>query len=85
MNVSLAMTAALYGATVVSHMEVTGLEKDASGRLNGARVKDCIAELNGKKPEEFSIKAKGIINATGPFTDSIRKLDDPTTQESTLR
>ncbi|PVI07949.1 DAO-domain-containing protein [Periconia macrospinosa] len=81
MNVSLAMTAALYGATVVSHMEVTGLEKDASGRLNGARVKDCIAELNGKKPEEFTIKAKGIINATGPFTDSIRKMDDPTTQE----
>lgn len=81
MNVSLAMTAALYGATVVSHMEVTGLEKDASGRLNGARVKDCISELNGKKPEEFTIKAKGIINATGPFTDSIRKLDDPETQE----
>ncbi|KAF2642363.1 glycerol-3-phosphate dehydrogenase mitochondrial precursor [Massarina eburnea CBS 473.64] len=81
MNVSLAMTAALYGATVVPHMEVTALEKDASGRLNGARVKDCIPELNGKKPEEFSIKAKGIINATGPFTDSIRKLDDPTTEE----
>lgn len=81
MNVSLAMTAALYGATVVSHMEVTGLEKDASGRLNGARVKDCIAELNGKKPEEFTIKAKGIINATGPFTDSIRKLDEPTVEE----
>ncbi|KAF1960169.1 glycerol-3-phosphate dehydrogenase mitochondrial precursor [Byssothecium circinans] len=81
MNVSLAMTAALYGATVVSHMEVTGLEKDASGRLNGARVKDCITELNGKQSEEFTIKAKGIINATGPFTDSIRKLDDPDTQE----
>ncbi|CAI6338665.1 unnamed protein product [Periconia digitata] len=81
MNVSLAMTAALYGATVVSHMEVTGLEKDASGRLNGARVKDCIPELNGKKAEEFTIKAKGIINATGPFTDSIRKMDDPQTQE----
>lgn len=81
MNVSLAMTAALYGATVVPHMEVTALEKDASGHLNGARVKDCISELNGKTPEEFTIKAKGIINATGPFTDSIRKLDDPSTEE----
>lgn len=81
MNVSLAMTAALYGATVVSHMEVTGLEKDASGKLNGARVKDCITELNGKNSEEFTIKARGIINATGPFTDSIRKLDDPSTEE----
>ncbi|KAF2178086.1 glycerol-3-phosphate dehydrogenase mitochondrial precursor [Zopfia rhizophila CBS 207.26] len=81
MNVSLAMTAALYGATVVSHLEVIALEKDASGKLNGARAKDCITELNGKKAEEFTIKAKGIINATGPFTDSIRKLDDPAVEE----
>ncbi|OCL13889.1 mitochondrial glycerol-3-phosphate dehydrogenase-like protein [Glonium stellatum] len=81
MNVSLAMTAALYGATVVNHLEVTALEKDASGRLNGARAKDCITELNGKRAEEFTIKAKGIINATGPFTDSIRKLDDPNVEE----
>lgn len=81
MNVSIAMTAALYGVTIVNHMEVTGLEKDASGRLNGARVKDCIAEADGKKAEEFSIRAKGIINATGPFTDSIRKMDEPTTKE----
>ncbi|CAK4011024.1 Glycerol-3-phosphate dehydrogenase, mitochondrial [Lecanosticta acicola] len=76
MNVSLAMTAALYGATLVNHMEVTGLEKDANGRLCGAKVKDLVAEKDGNKGEEFSIKAKGIINATGPFTDSIRKMDD---------
>lgn len=81
MNVSLAMTAALYGATVVSHLEVTGLEKDANGRLCGARAKDCVAEMNGKKAEEFNIKAKGIINATGPFTDSIRKMDDQKVEE----
>ena len=76
MNVSLAMTAALYGSTVVNHLEVTGLEKDSSGKLNGARVKNLVQEKNGQKPEEFTIRAKGIINATGPFTDSIRKLDD---------
>lgn len=80
MNVSLAMTAALYGATVVNHMEVTELEKDANGRLCGARLSDKIAEANGGK-DEFTIKAKGIINATGPFTDGIRKLDEPTVQE----
>ncbi|KAG8527872.1 uncharacterized protein KY384_006788 [Bacidia gigantensis] len=76
MNVSLAMTAALYGATVVNHMEVTGLQKDSNGKLIGAEVKDLIQERNGKKAKPFSIRAKGIINATGPFTDSIRKLDD---------
>ncbi|KAI9880979.1 MAG: mitochondrial glycerol-3-phosphate dehydrogenase [Pleopsidium flavum] len=81
MNVSLAMTAALYGSTVVNHIEVTGLQKDASGRLNGARVRDLVQEKNGKKPEEFIIRAKGIINATGPFTDSIRKMDDQKVEE----
>jgi len=81
MNVSLAMTAALYGATVVNHLEVTSLEKDANGQLCGARVKDVIQSKDGKTPEEFLIRAKGIINATGPFTDSIRLMDDQTTKE----
>lgn len=30
--------------------------------------------MSGK---EWDVKAKCIINATGPFTDSIRKMDDP--------
>ena len=81
MNISLAMTAAFYGATTVNHMEVTGLTKDASGNLNGAKVKDVIRSKNGKSAEEFCIRAKGIINATGPFSDSIRKLDDQNVQE----
>ncbi|KAB8229259.1 mitochondrial glycerol-3-phosphate dehydrogenase [Aspergillus alliaceus] len=81
MNVSLAMTAALYGSTVVNHMQVTGLTKDASGKLNGARVKDVIPGKNGQEEAEFTIRAKGIINATGPFTDSIRKMDEPDVKE----
>ena len=81
MNVSLAMTAALYGSTVVNHMEVTGLVKDASGKLCGARMKDVIPGKDGQEAEEFTIRAKGIINATGPFTDSIRKMDEPSTKE----
>ncbi|KAI4247559.1 MAG: hypothetical protein L6R42_009602 [Xanthoria sp. 1 TBL-2021] len=81
MNVSIAMTAALYGATVVNHIEVTSLEKDGSGKLIGARVKDRVQEKDGLKPQEFSIKAKGIINATGPFTDAVRKMDKPGVQE----
>ncbi|KAL2149515.1 hypothetical protein VTH82DRAFT_8166 [Thermothelomyces myriococcoides] len=81
MNVSLAMTAALYGATVVNHMEVTGLVKDDKGKLCGATVKDKIPERNGKRAEEFPVRAKCIINCTGPFTDSIRKMDDPNCKE----
>lgn len=81
MNVSLAMTAALYGATIVNHIEVTGLEKDANGKLNEARVKDLVREKDGKTAKEFTIRAKGIINATGPFTDSIRMMDDESVSE----
>lgn len=36
------------------------------GKVQGAK---CRNEING---EEFEIKAKCVINATGPFTDSIR-------------
>ena len=75
------MTAALYGCTVVNHIDVTGLEKDENGKLNGARVRDLVQERDGKNPQEFTIKAKGIINATGPFTDSIRKMDDQNVSE----
>ena len=81
MNVSLAMTAALYGATVVNHVEVTGLTKDASGKLNGAKVKDLVQIKNDGSNEEFTIRAKGVINATGPFSDAIRKMDDQAVQE----
>ena len=35
-------------------------------------------ELTG---EEFEVKAKSVINATGPFTDSIRKMDDGQTRD----
>jgi glycerol-3-phosphate dehydrogenase len=81
MNVSLALTAALYGCTVVNHLQVISLTKDPSGKLNGARVKDLISEKNDMGPNEFTIRAKGVINATGPFTDSIRKLDDESAAE----
>jgi glycerol-3-phosphate dehydrogenase len=60
MNISLAMTAALYGTTVVNHMEVTGLTKDASGKLNGAKVKDLVQSKNGRPSEEFSMRSRAI-------------------------
>ncbi|KIV79258.1 hypothetical protein PV11_06827 [Exophiala sideris] len=81
MNISIAATAALYGATVVNHMEVTSLTKDQNGKLNGVLARDVIAEKNGKSTAPISIRAKGVINATGPFCDSIRKMDDQKVME----
>ena len=31
--------------------------------------------------EEFDVKAKGVVNATGPFCDALRKMDDPTSAD----
>lgn len=66
MNVSLAMTAAVYGANVVNHAEVTSLLKDDNGKLCGATIKDRIPEKNGKSTDDVTVKAKCIINCTGP-------------------
>ncbi|XXG97603.1 hypothetical protein Hte_003909 [Hypoxylon texense] len=81
MNVSIAMTAAVYGATILNHAEVVGLTKNEDGKLCGAQVKDLIPERNGRKSEPISVRAKCIVNCTGPFTDSIRKLDDQDCKE----
>jgi len=69
MNLSLAITAARHGATIANHVKVVSLVKE-DGLVRGARVRDEITQ------EEFTIKAKSVVNATGPFTDSIRKMDD---------
>ncbi|KAJ7684515.1 FAD dependent oxidoreductase-domain-containing protein [Mycena polygramma] len=71
MNVALIMSAVKHGAIVANYCEVTELHKNTAGKLNGARVKD---NLTG---EEFSVRAKGVINATGPFSDALLTLDNP--------
>ena len=70
MNVSIVLTAAEEGATVANHIEVTGLTKE-NGKISGATVKDT---LTG---DSWDIAAKVVVNATGPFTDGVRRMDDP--------
>lgn len=70
MNVSIAMTAHEHGAVMANHVRVEQLMKEA-GRCCGAQLRD---ELTGAR---WSVNAKQVINATGPFCDHIRKLDDP--------
>lgn len=71
MAVTLALTARQHGATIAPHVEVTALEKDG-GKLCGAKVRDAISG------EEFTVRARSVINAAGPFVDSIRQMDDTT-------
>ncbi len=69
MNVALALTAAEEGAAVGNHLEVTALLKNGS-QVSGASVRDT---LTGKT---WDIRAKTVVNATGPFSDAVRQLDN---------
>ncbi|KAI0657281.1 DAO-domain-containing protein [Cubamyces menziesii] len=72
MNMALIMTAVQQGAVVANHVEVTSLDKDgAGGKIQGARVRDA---LTG---QEWNVRAKGVVNATGPFSDALLTMDNP--------
>lgn len=73
MNLGIVLTAIRNGAKCCNHVAVERLLKDEQGRLCAAEVKD---QTTG---EQFIVRAKCIVNATGPFTDSIRLMADPET------
>ena len=50
------------------------MTKGPDGFVNGVAARD---EESG---EEFAATAKVVVNATGPFTDSLRRLADPSVQ-----
>jgi glycerol-3-phosphate dehydrogenase len=52
------------GAVVLSHAPVTALERDHHGRVRGARV------LVEPKAAPLPVRAKVVVNATGPFSDA---------------
>ena len=60
-----------HGAMTVSYAPVTALEK-AGGRVRGAVVHDAI---EGRR---ITVHAHVTVNATGPWTDALRQLDDAT-------
>ncbi len=61
------------GAIACNHVSVSELVREA-GRLTGARVRDLVAG------SELTIRARQIVNATGPWLDRVRRLDDPAAQ-----
>ncbi|MBW3655989.1 MAG: glycerol-3-phosphate dehydrogenase/oxidase [Gemmatimonadetes bacterium] len=60
------------GAAVVPHAAVVGFLRDGKG-LAGARVRDCLRPDG----DPVEVRARVVINATGPWCDSVRKLADP--------
>ena len=69
--IDLASTAAQYDACVVNYARVVSLAKDADGFVNGLTFRD---EEGGAS---YRLSARSVINATGPFCDELRRVDNP--------
>jgi len=69
--INMVETAAEQGATLINYCRVTGLTKGGDGFVNGVTARD---EESG---HVFKATGKVVVNATGPFTDALRRLADP--------
>ena len=65
------------GAAVLNHAPVTALEF-VGGRARGLRVRD------GLTGDELTVRGETIVNATGPWSDTIRALEAPVTSRSVV-
>lgn len=70
--INMVATAAEQGATLANYVPVNAVRKDGDGFVNGVVARDA------ESGEEFTATAKVVVNATGPFTDNLRKLADTT-------
>lgn len=68
--VTLAQTIADLGGVAVNYVKVVSLMKQ-NGRIAGATV--CDLETG----DAFEVRAHVVINATGVFSDDVRRLDEP--------
>lgn len=67
------------GGLMASHVKVVGVLHDDNGRINGVKAKDLLTD------EEFEIKAKMVINTTGPWVTKTLGLDDKNGEGEVIR
>jgi glycerol-3-phosphate dehydrogenase len=66
-TLTVARSAALYGAAMATSVRATGLERDG-GRVVGVRARDL------ETGDELLVRARQVINATGVWTDDVQRL-----------
>jgi glycerol-3-phosphate dehydrogenase len=69
--INLAQTAAEQGATLLNYARVIGVTRAPDGFVDG------VVAVDEDAGREFRAGAKVVINATGPFADTVRRLSDP--------
>lgn len=72
--INLAATAADHGACLVNYASVERITKDDEGYVDG------VVALDAETGNQLTIKAHAVINATGAFTDGVRRLAEPSVQ-----
>ncbi len=68
--INLVRTAAGQGATLLNYARLVAFTNDSTKYLNGAIFEDM------ETGKELEVKARVVINATGPFADNLRRMDD---------
>lgn len=68
--IQLIMTAANHGAVALNYAPAVSLLKDESGYLTGVVAEDT------ETSERFHLRARVVVNATGIFTDELRRMAD---------
>jgi glycerol-3-phosphate dehydrogenase len=68
--IATARSAAAHGAAILHYADVRTL-RIANGRVAGAEVED---RLTGARA---TIEARAVVSAAGPWTDEVRRLEDP--------
>ena len=71
LTVANALDAARAGAVACNHARVTALVHEG-GRVAGATVNDALND------RVCPVRARVVVNAAGPWSDVVRRLDDPT-------
>ncbi len=69
--IQLIATAVDHGAIAFNYAPVTALRKDADGFVDGVAARDT------ETGEPLTLDARVVINATGMFTDEVRRMADP--------
>jgi glycerol-3-phosphate dehydrogenase len=68
--INLAQTATLLDAVLLNYAPVVAMSHDADGFVDGLVFKDL------ESGRQHSVRARCVINATGAFSDAVRKLDE---------
>lgn len=71
---NLAQTCAEQGGVLLNYMQVMNLLKDSKGKIAGVKARDL------ESGQEYQLKAKSVVNATGVFVNDILQMNAPAQQ-----